>query len=59
VLCAGFKEICFSFLLTSDVQKNIHKLATFTKFVNKQLPLVEIRNAQRKAIKKAVSKKYS
>jgi hypothetical protein len=53
------RKYVFYCLLKSDVQKNIHKLAAFIKFVNKQLPLVEIRNAQRKAIKKAVSKKYS
>jgi hypothetical protein len=58
-LCAGFEEICFYCWLTSDSQKNIHKLAPFTKPINKQLPLIEIRNAQRKANKKALSKKYS
>jgi hypothetical protein len=58
-LCAGFEEICFYCWLISDSQKNIHKLAPFTRLINKQLPLIEIRNAQQKANKKALSKKYS
>jgi hypothetical protein len=50
----------FLFLINKRFpKKNIHKLAPFTRLINKQLPLIEIRNAQRKAIKKALSKKYS